>query len=103
LPAPQFFGLAALNEGAIVGAVFGRFETWDRKRLFYVKELCVAPEYQRNGIGRELNRTLEERLRSRKVGMLYLLTRRDSSAAAFYASQKYERSERTAVYSKNLK
>ncbi|HLP09543.1 MAG TPA: GNAT family N-acetyltransferase, partial [Opitutaceae bacterium] len=56
---PRFFGLVAVSEGTIVGMVFGRFEAWDRKGLFYMKELCVAPEYQRSGVGAQLNQALE--------------------------------------------
>lgn len=98
----QFFGLVAVDNGSMVGAIFGRFESWDTKTLFYVKELCVLPERQREGVGLELNRKLEENLRSRGVASVYLHTLRDSPASFFYRSQEYQLSEKMIMLSKKL-
>jgi aminoglycoside 6'-N-acetyltransferase I len=102
LPSPQFFGLVAIDEGFVQGFVFGRRETWDQTKLFYVKELCVVPEHQRKGLGKRLTSSLEDLLRSEGVSMLYLHTMRDSPAAGFYDAQQYRASQRMVMFSKRL-
>jgi aminoglycoside 6'-N-acetyltransferase I len=102
MPCPGFYGLIGEMERQVVGFVFGRAETWDTKLTFYVKELCVKPDFQRRGIGSILSKELEGRLISKNVTSIYLLSLRDSLASLFYTRHSYKRSEQMCVFGKHL-
>jgi ribosomal protein S18 acetylase RimI-like enzyme len=100
---PGFYGLAATINGAIVGFAIGHIEQWDSSKQFYLKEMCVASEQQRSGIGTALMYALEENLRDQNVEKLYLHTARDTYAQAFYEKQGFYVSPRMIMMAKALK
>lgn len=82
---PGFYGLAAEAEGqGMVGFVMGYTEQWQEQKHFYLKEMCVATQEQRRGVGAEIMQRLEQGLVAMDVEKIYLLTARGSSAEAFY-------------------
>ena len=81
---PGFYGLATYQDAAMIGFILGQIEPWCQASHFYIKEMCVAPDWQRRGIGTQLLHQLAEDLAQRGVEKLYLLTARASSAEAFY-------------------
>lgn len=82
--APGFHGVIAKEKSEAIGFALGAIEQWDRHQLFYLREMCVAPERQRHGIGTKLIEALERELTSKTVARFYLLTVRDGFAQAFY-------------------
>lgn len=102
MPALGFYGLVAEIKGQTVGFVFGRAESWNTKLTFYVKELCVHPEFQRLGVGSTLMEELERKLTDRHITSIYLLSLRDSVASSFYTKHAYKDSKRMCVFSKQL-
>ena len=98
---PGFTGLVYLDRG-IAGFVIGYSEQWFDGRHFYLKEMCVRPDVQYQGIGTRLIGTLEDVLRAAGISRIYLLTIRDGSASSFYAGRGYWISPKMALMSRRL-
>ena len=101
LGTPGAVGLACVDE-KVIGVVAGYWERSIRGSGFYLKEMCVDSEWQHQGIGIRLLRQLEYRLKQSGVEHVYLLTRRNGPAEAFYAASGFRTSERTALMARNL-
>ncbi len=86
---PDAFGLVGLNESQPVAFVIGYLERWVNGEHFHLKEMCVASDLQRTGIGATLLNTLSERLGPKGVSSIYLETRPQSGAASFYEKQGF--------------
>lgn len=98
---PGAFGLVAEPDHPI-GVVIGYIEQWYDGQHFYLKELFVARERQRSGIGTSLMRQLEDALKQQSVDRVYLLTETSGPAADFYAKRGYYRSPKTALMAYRL-
>jgi aminoglycoside 6'-N-acetyltransferase I len=101
LATPGFRGLVAMDD-AVVGFIIGNCEQWFDGMHFCVKEMCVRPDLQGQGIGTQLLQRLEESLRAEGVTLMYLLTLRGSPAAEFYGKRGYRASRRMAAFTRRL-
>lgn len=100
--APNVVAIKATSEGRLCGFLIGEVQQWPQGTAFFLKELCVKPDLQRQGVGRGLLQNLEERLRRRRVSRLYLITQRDSRAGHFYAALGYAEQPGLMVMGKSL-
>ena len=66
---PERFGLAAVEDGHVVGWI-GGIRAYDHG--WELHPLCVHPKHQRRGLGRLLVRALEDSARAENIGTLYL-------------------------------
>jgi ribosomal protein S18 acetylase RimI-like enzyme len=82
-------GVVAEDEGQIVGFALGMYERFATGEQFYLREMCTAPSRQRAGIGAILLQELSNRLASRQVRAIYLETRAQCPAEAFYKKQGF--------------
>ena len=98
---PGSMGVVCRSEKVVAFAA-GYAETSHSGRVFYLKEMCVRQGVQCRGIGGELMRFLHAELKKEDIAHIYLLTRVESGAAAFYASCDYRASGRTQLMSKNI-
>jgi aminoglycoside 6'-N-acetyltransferase I len=94
---PGFVGIKAVNDGEVVGFVMGYAESFDAGSDFYLKEMCVVPELQRQGIGSLLLEELKLKLRQVGARTLYLLTPKENPAAWFYEKNGFETSKKMIV------
>ena len=101
LATPGAYGLVQLGP-AVEAFVVGYGEQGYDGRVFYIKEMCVATNLQRQGIGTILMQELQNALSTEGYGHVYLLTHREGAAAAFYGQQGYRTSKRTVVMSRAL-
>ena len=83
---PRFRGIAALEQGQPVGLALGWGERWTTGWHFQLKEMCVAEEARRRGVGARLLRALEEHLASDGFERIYLQTGQSAPARVFYES-----------------
>jgi len=97
LNTPGSLGLLAWQDEQLTGCILGYAEQWFDGVHFYVKEMFVHPALQRRGIGTQMLRELKHTLRHHGVRRLYLLTERDSAAAAFYGAQGFSQSPRMTM------
>ncbi|BCM93257.1 hypothetical protein IAD21_05146 [Abditibacteriota bacterium] len=99
---PHFYGLLAKVEGRAVGFALGYGEQWDQSQHFYLKEMCVAADLQRSGVGTALMEALEQNLKGRGVEKIYLYTARDTSSQNFYEKQGFYVSSKMIMMAKWL-
>ncbi len=99
---PGFYGLIAGRDGKAVGFAIGYVEQWDTDKHFYLKEMCVAAQQQRLGIGTALVEALEQDLRNQGVKKLYLHTSRDAYAQSFYEKRGFYVSSKMIMMAKWL-
>ena len=100
---PGFVGLKAIAEGRMVGFVMGYAESYDAGSDFYLKEMCVRPKMQKQGIGKVLLDELKEQLRNAGARTLYLLTSREALATRFYENNGFQTSDKMIVMGHFLK
>jgi aminoglycoside 6'-N-acetyltransferase I len=100
---PGFTGLKVLSGGLMVGFVMGYVESFDTGGDFYLKEMCILPEMQRQGIGTDLLDQLKAHLIETGARKLYLLTSRDGPAARFYEKNGFYTSDKMIMMGHWLK
>lgn len=101
---PNNRGLAMLgSEGEMLGFALGFIEPWKEGWEYYLKEMCIAPERQRQGLGSRLMRELGTRLAAEGIDRIYLLTARGDLSEAFYTKLGFYTSPKTILMSLRLK
>lgn len=85
--------------GELLGFALGHRERSGPDDHFLLQEMCVGGAHQRKGHGTTLLKALADRLPS--VEHWYLLTARDSDAAAFYTRNGFRPAGRMAVFVRN--
>ena len=90
--APRFQALGAYQAGTGVGLVMGSGERSVKGWVLHIREMLVAPDLQRSGIGRKLLAEFERSLAGSYIGV-YLQTGGQLPAHEFYASCGYATSD----------
>lgn len=99
---PGFEGVLAEREGSALGFAVGFSEPWKDGFVYYLKEACILPSFQRQGVGTRLMEVLSERLAQNGVAKIYLLTARGDSSEAFYAKLGFYTSEKMVMMGRHL-
>jgi ribosomal protein S18 acetylase RimI-like enzyme len=102
LESPGFIGFVAVRQERLVGFVLGNTEPFHTRDMFYLREMCVSPDFQDSGIGGILLEQLESLLALQSIAAIYLITERATLAARFYLKHGYSNSESTGFYAKQL-
>ena len=86
---PGFYGIVAQNEFGIIGMCWGHIKRWGMGDEFYVDEMCVVSERQRQGVGQRIMLYAKQKLGEMGVRHLTLLTARNTLAESFYQKQGF--------------
>lgn len=102
LNTPGFIGFV-LRHNEVLGFVVGYYEQWwDDSKHFYVKEICVRPGRQHQGIGTKLLHQLMNTLATMNVTLIYLLTIKEGQTEPFFVKNGYQRSPKMIFMSHRL-
>ena len=63
----EALGLAAVEDGEIIGGLLGFVDPYADYDMFFVSEIFVAPKWKRKGVGRKLLSALEEQLKVKDI------------------------------------
>ena len=74
----ESLGLAATEDGKIIGAVLGFVDPYADHDMFFVSELFVTPKWKRKGVGRKLINALEQQLKLKGINTLELISINDN-------------------------
>jgi aminoglycoside 6'-N-acetyltransferase I len=102
LNTPNCVGLVLQQKNIILGFVIGYCEQRDKGKNFFLKEMCVRSNQQRQGIGTKLIQYLTSQLNQVGVNLIYLLTMKDEYTEEFYLKNGFQSSFRMIVMTKNL-
>jgi aminoglycoside 6'-N-acetyltransferase I len=83
-------------DGTLTGFAIGHLQRYGSDDHFFLAEMCVHPDHQRRRIGTHLLDALAQQLPD--IRHWYLLTARDSPAAAFYTAHGFQPANRSTVY-----
>ena len=84
LGAANGFGVLAKRDGAPIAFALGYLETWVAGTHFQLKEMCTAPDKQRQGVGSIVLESLLRMLKERGVVQVFCETRAGVPAEAFF-------------------
>jgi aminoglycoside 6'-N-acetyltransferase I len=97
LATPRAHGVRlSAPDGEILGFALGHLERSGAEDHFLLQEMCVRTTRQRQGYGTALLEALASRMPD--VRHWYLLTARDTAAAAFYETNGFRPAGRLAVF-----
>ena len=90
---PGAIGLISTSSTKMVGLAIGHCEPWADGLHYYLNEICVESEAQRNGVGEALLDEICKTLRAEGVSSVYLLTEISTAAESFFRKQGFEADE----------
>ena len=89
----KFVGFTLIKDEKVAGAILCREKVWWNNSELYIEEMFVAPEFQRQGHGVQLLKTVEEYVREKKLAGITLSTIRHSFALDFYKKNGFSDNE----------
>lgn len=86
----------------IHGFAFGNIQYYGIEKHYYLWELCIRTDRQREGVGSRIMTALKERMQAEGVARIYTLTARDTPAHDFYQKLGYYTSPKMVMMVQRL-
>lgn len=100
--AARFIGYVAEDGQNVIGAILAHEKIWWNNSEVFIDEMFVLPEYQGQGIGTALLKTLEEYVRERGLAGFTLTTNRYAPAPQFYKKNGFVECEPIIMMAKEI-
>lgn len=100
--APNFEGLAYVEDGKVKAAVFGNYEQFYDGIHYNLREFFVSNELQGMGIGSKLITELERTLKKIGITTIYLFTSKGNKTSEFYLKNNYSEWDGMAMMGKDI-
>ncbi len=94
--------LGLYEDGRLIGISIGNIRHWHSGTEYFIEELCLAPDRQGKGIGREFFRLIESFLRTRGIDQIFLMTQSDVPAYRFYKRLGFNELEGQVMFFKEF-
>jgi GNAT superfamily N-acetyltransferase len=102
LQTPGCYGVIYESKRGIEAFALGICEPWHEGCHFYLKEMCVRHDVQRQGVGSTLMHDLCTQVRALGASRVYLLTAREGMAEAFYQKLGFYTSPKMILMAQRL-
>ncbi|WP_040984474.1 GNAT family N-acetyltransferase [Oceanobacillus jeddahense] len=99
---PGFLGVSAVENGKVIGFIFGVRRAWWSGDELFINEMCVDTTKQNKGIGKALINDLINKLDSNTITTISLLTDRGIPAEDFYKRNGFKEIERLVFLSRDV-
>lgn len=97
-----FVGIIAKEKDNVLGFAIGNIEPFLHGDIFYLREMCVHPDFQNSGIGSKVINELERTLTELNIKSIYLFTDRKIPAASFYTKHGYALNNDLTIFTKDI-
>ncbi|GAA0178829.1 GNAT family N-acetyltransferase [Clostridium sediminicola] len=87
---PNFIGLMYVENGNVIGAVFGNCEQMYDGKRYFLKEMFVDKNLKGNKIGSEMLADIEKQVKKFDIKAVFLFTSRGNHTDRFYFKNKYK-------------
>ena len=91
LESKHAYGLEYIIDGKIVGFVLGTSMLFHYGRTFEINDLAVDPQYQKNGIGKQLLEQIKNDVKEQGMTGIHLITSRDGMLPEFYQKHGFKK------------
>jgi aminoglycoside 6'-N-acetyltransferase I len=99
---PNFQGMLYLIEGQVKGAIFGNYEQFYDGIHYNLKEMFISQELQGKGIGSQIIKELEEKLKKLNVTTIILFTSKGNKTSRFYLKNGFSEWDDMAIMGKEI-
>ena len=99
----DFFGLCTYQDGILCEMILGCMEQYYDRMIFSVREFCVSNQMRGQGLGTEIFRYFERKLKEAGVDEILLYTLRSASTIEFYCKQGMEEAGELVLMRKRIR
>lgn len=92
--------LAYFDNDKLVALAMGHIKHWYSATEYYIDELCVKTQLQRQGIGGKFISAIEGYLKEHEIKAIFLLTEKNVPAYGFYKKHGFEEHENNVAFAK---
>lgn len=82
--------LALIKEDEMIGIAIGNIRHWHSGTEYFIEELCIRTDMQKQGHGRKFLRLIEDYLKEHGLHQIFLMTERHVPAYQFYKDLGFE-------------
>lgn len=99
---PGRHALVVQRDNLLIGFLIGALEYCSDHKSFYIKEMCILPDFQRKGTGKKLFSEFREILVDLGVKSSYLITLRNTLSEIFYKQIGFSQIDFLTILGKDL-